>query len=210
MPFLLTLSPPPLQCLSLSFPSWILPAVWGLTCEALFSISDPRHHSLKEPSGACGIEDITGEALMAWDGAPEGQHCPGDKWSSGSSKQWNQEAVRSEIKGCVKQWSRSPFRRRNRERNYTGSLWLESWSFHVSVFFFPTDELCMLFEQQFSHLPNRVHTYLFPPILHDNINSTEAGTIFYFQFTNYIHLIVYYLAPSGHNTYLLKNKMNVK
>ena len=56
----------------------------GLTqCEALFSIPDPGHHSLKEPSGACGIEAIAGDALIEVSEAPEDQLCPGGQGSSG-------------------------------------------------------------------------------------------------------------------------------
>lgn len=127
-----------------------------------------------------GIEGITGKTLMVSVGVPEGHHCLGDMWSSGSraveagSRQlWGSGVIR-------KQGSRSPGL--NRERSHTGSLQLESCSLHVPFFFFPMVKLYMLFEHQFSYLQSGVLTCLFfPPALHGNVNSTEAGINFSFN-----------------------------
>lgn len=119
-----------------SVPSWIVSVVWRLAClhiacEALFSIPGLRP-ILWRVMRDLGIEGITGKTLMVSDGVPEGQHCLGDTWPSGSraveagSRQlWGSGVIQT-------QGSRSPGL--NRERNHTGSFWLESWSLHVSFF----------------------------------------------------------------------------
>lgn len=51
-----------------------------------------------------------------------------------------------------------------------------------AFFFFPMVKLYMLFEHQFSYLQSGVLTCLFfPPALHENVNSTEAGINFSFN-----------------------------